>query len=205
MNVLIIGGFLGSGKTSFIQQFSRYIVKKYCQTSSETKVVIIENEIGTVGIDDSILRTSGLEVKELFSGCACCTLAGDLANTMAELQKKANPEWVILEATGIAYPKQIRQVLQNMAIQSRICVLVDTSRWKRILVPLHQLLTSQLQDADVILLNKIDLVSEEDKREIRRSIDEFNTTAERIETIATDKMATSVFDRVMGGVMYARS
>ncbi|UWG97639.1 cobalamin biosynthesis protein P47K [Dehalobacter sp. DCM] len=199
MNVLIIGGFLGSGKTSFIQQFSRYVVKKYCQTNPDLKVVIIENEVGTVGIDDSLLRTSGLEVKELFSGCACCTLAGDLANTMIELQKKANPEWVIMEATGIAYPKQIRQVLQDIGIDSRICVLVDASRWKRILTPLYQLLTAQLKDADVILLNKTDLVNEEQKRDIMRSIDDFNTTAERIETVAIENMDTRIFDVVMGG------
>lgn len=199
MKVLIIGGFLGSGKTSFIQQFSRYIVKKFSQMSTEHKVVIIENEVGTVGIDDSLLRTSGLEVKELFSGCACCTLAGDLANTMDELQKKASPEWVILEPTGIAYPRQIRQVLQDIGIDSRICVLVDASRWKRILTPLYQLLTAQLQDADVILLNKTDLIDEEQKQDIVKSINDFNTTAERMETVATNQIDTRIFDTVMGG------
>lgn len=197
MKVLIIGGFLGSGKTSFIQQFSRYIVQKYDNTVPGTKVVIIENEIGTVGIDDGLLRSEGLEVRELFAGCACCTLAGDMAYTMAELRRSTSPEWVIMEATGVAYPKQIRRVLHDIGIDSRICVLVDVSRWRRILTPLHQLLTMQLEDADVILLNKTDCVSEEELQEVVCSVDEFNTSAERIRLIATEKIATGIFDKVM--------
>ena len=75
MNVLILGGFLGSGKTTSLMQLAKYLVAT-SPAEKENKVMILENEIGQVGIDDEFLRSGGFQVSNLFSGCACCTVSG---------------------------------------------------------------------------------------------------------------------------------
>lgn len=78
MKILILGGFLGSGKTSVLQQLAEYLVSREKEYHSEIKVAIVENEIGAIGIDDKVLKKAGFIVNNLFSGCACCSLTGEL-------------------------------------------------------------------------------------------------------------------------------
>ena len=101
MRVIILGGFLGSGKTSVLLQLARYLVDNEKNSFSEVKVAIIENEIGDVGIDDKVIVNQGFSVTNLFAGCACCSLSGELVYNIKTIQKELNPEWLIIEATGI--------------------------------------------------------------------------------------------------------
>lgn len=78
MKAIILGGFLGSGKTSIILQLAKYVTET-THTSDKTSTVIIENEIGETGIDDKVLASQGFEVKNLNAGCICCTMVSDLA------------------------------------------------------------------------------------------------------------------------------
>ena len=98
MRIIILGGFLGSGKTSVLLQLARYLVDKEKESSAEFKVAIIENEVGDVGIDDKVLVSEGFSVSNLFAGCACCTLSGELVYSIRNIGKELNPEWLIIDS-----------------------------------------------------------------------------------------------------------
>jgi len=169
MNVLIVGGFLGSGKTSLIEQIARYIANRR-KASAHTEVVIIENEIGDISIDGQYLKTTGIKVENLFAGCACCTLSGETADALNRLKKEVNPQWVILELSGVAVPDNIIRIIKKMQIVTRTCIIVDGNRWERIRIPLEKLLQDQLQGADIVLLNKTDLIKDEEIKAVECSV-----------------------------------
>ena len=178
MKVILIGGFLGSGKTSAVLQLARYLVGD--GPVDKPRVVIIENEIGEVGIDDKVLAGAGYDVKGLFNGCVCCTMSGELVYTLQKIEKNINPEYVIMEATGVADPDGIRKVLDEgyaARLPIKICCIADASRWRRMLIPLGHIIKAQLDGAHVILINKTDLVDAAALAEVDASIKSFNGDA----------------------------
>jgi G3E family GTPase len=187
MKVLILGGFLGSGKTTALMQLARYMVN-VSDPARENKVVILENEVGEVGIDDVYLRSGGFTVNNLFSGCACCTVSGELIVAVSRIRSQLDPEWIIVETTGIAYPTNMREnLLDALGLESRICILVDASRWRRLITPMRELLRGQLVGADSVLINKTDKVDEETLAGVERDILEFEpaSTIFRISALST--------------------
>ena len=187
MKVLILGGFLGSGKTTALMQLARYMVST-SRSDAENKVVILENEVGEVGIDDAYLRSGGFSVSNLFSGCACCTVSGELTMAAERVRREMNPDWLIVETTGVAYPINMRDNIQAaFGIESRICILVDAFRWNRLLIPMNSLLRGQIEGSDAVLINKSDLVSEEALQKVEADILEFEPKAvfRRISALGT--------------------
>ncbi len=177
MKILILGGFLGSGKTSVLLQLAQYLVQQY-PGSQMSQVAIIENEIGQIGIDDKLLRGNGYTVRDIFSGCVCCSLNSDLLSGVQEIKSTIDPEWLIIEATGVAFPDKIAESLfTNLGIVAQIVTLVDASRWQRIRMPLANLIEGQLSDAHLILINKTDLVEETVLREVEADLWELNSDA----------------------------
>lgn len=161
MKLIILGGFLGSGKTTVLLQMAKYLTGENVK-SGETKVAIIENEVGEQGIDDKLLKSGNYAVENLFAGCACCTLSGSVPGYIQKIQRELNPEWLIFESTGVGYPASIQRTIQNvLGLDSKICIIVDAKRWIRIEKPLEQLLSGQFENADVVLINKKDLVDQE--------------------------------------------
>ena len=197
MKVLILGGFLGSGKTTLLLQLARYLVDS-SGSGSAYKVVILENEVGREGIDDKLLRGNGFDVENLFNGCACC-LAGELVSAAYEIEKQYTPDWLIVETTGLAYPGLIQDNLAaGIGMESRVCTVVDVSRWKRLLNAMRELFVGQTERADVVLMNKADLVSEDVLRTVEKDIAEMNPNAARIATSAVGHVEEHVWDMVMG-------
>jgi G3E family GTPase len=177
LKILILGGFLGSGKTSVLLQLAQYLVQQY-PGSQMSQVAIIENEIGQIGIDDKLLRGNGYTVRDIFSGCVCCSLNSDLLSAVQEIKSTIDPEWLIIEATGVAFPDKIAESLfTNLGIAAQIVTLVDASRWQRIRMPLANLIEGQLNDAHLILINKTDLVEETVLREVEADLWELNSDA----------------------------
>ena len=198
MKILIFSGFLGSGKTSALMPLARYMVDS-STTDNPNKVMILENEVGEVGIDDKLLRGGGFQVDNLFSGCACCTVQGELVTCALKIQKEYNPDWIILETTGVAYPKKIQESLMTSAnMESRICILVDAFRWKRLLRPMEALLSGQIVGSDKVLVNKVDLVDEETLAKVDADILAFEPNADisHISTLAP--IDPSVWKSVLG-------
>ncbi|MDD6188820.1 MAG: GTP-binding protein [Clostridiales bacterium] len=196
MKILLLSGFLGSGKTSVLLQLAKHIADTV--PGDGMKVMIIENEIGEVGVDDKILRAQGLAVKDLFAGCACCTSGGDLLNDIAVIRDSMNPEWIIVEATGVAYPKQIKESVERcFNIPVRVLALADASRWKRLKSYMSQLLEAQIECAELVLINKVDLVDEETAQKIAEDIRGFNANAVIGFTIGNKPIEPAVWQPIL--------
>lgn len=198
MKLLIFGGFLGSGKTTALMQMAKYMVD-HSASESENKVIILENEVGEVGIDDAYLRGGGFMVDNLFSGCACCTVSGELTSAAYKIKQEFDPEWIILETTGIAYPRKIQDnMFRAMGVESRIGVLVDASRWQRLRIPMHDLLYGQIEGADAVLINKVDLVTPEQADAVEEEIRGFDGNTQVFRISATEPVDDSVWKGVTG-------
>ncbi|SFB20536.1 CobW/HypB/UreG, nucleotide-binding domain [Acetitomaculum ruminis DSM 5522] len=197
MKILILGGFLGSGKTSVLMSLAHYIVDNSTSDSS-TKVAIIENEIGETGIDDKFIRNDGYNVENLFSGCACCSLSGELMSAINNIEKNMNPEYLIIEATGVAFPGDIKEKIKDILKKdSKIIVICDSKRWKRLLNAMSNLIEGQLDFADNILINKIDLVEKDVVEAVKESITKFNSTAPLYEVAATNGIDNSIWNNIL--------
>lgn len=200
MKILIMGGFLGSGKTTTLMQLARYIVDT-TNSDKQTKLIILENEVGEIGIDDAYLRSGGFTVDNLFSGCACCTVAGELITAVIKIRKEYDPDWIIVETTGIAYPRNMQENLKNAIGQdSLIVVLADASRWNRLLLPMNNLLRGQIEGSDAVLVNKTDLADNETLIKIEQDILGFEPNAVVLKISALSDVPQEVWQTVTGGV-----
>ena len=194
MKILLVGGFLGSGKTSFILKLAHHMIEDL----GIANIVILENEIGEISVDDKVLKGSGYQVKGLFSGCVCCTLAGELPSSVRQIERDINPDWIIMEATGVAFPYSIKENLQGaLGMDCKIVCLADAQRWKRLFAAMDHLFRYQLQDADVVLVNKADLVDQEMIDRVTADVRTINTTAEVVPTCANEAIPTALIDRIM--------
>lgn len=158
MNILCIAGFLGSGKTTVLLEVA------HAMTEEGWRLAVIENEIGEVGIDGGYVREQGLPVRELFGGCICCTLQSGLVETILAVESEHDPDWVIVEPTGLAAPGDLLGVVVDHCPgvdTIRVLTLVDAPRWPMLLEIVEPLVTAQLETADVVAVNKIDEVDEE--------------------------------------------
>ena len=201
MNVIILGGFLGSGKTTALMQFARYLVGA-SDPGKEYKVVILENEVGKIGIDDQYLKGSGFTVNNLFAGCACCTLSGELVTAVDKVSREMAPEWLIIETTGIAYPGLMRENLKwALNLEIRVCVLADASRWQRLRLPMENLLRGQIECAELVLINKIDLADEDALISMEHDIYAFNPDAQITRISALGEISPEVWQAVCGREM----
>lgn len=199
MKILILGGFLGSGKTSVLLQLAHYLVEQ--STGKEKiRVAIIENEIGQIGIDDKVLLGKGYKVRDIFSGCVCCSLNSDLISGIQEIRSTTDPEWLIIEATGVAFPDKIAEsIFSNLELESRVVTLIDAKRWKRIRIPLANLIEGQLSDAHFILINKTDLVDEGELTEIEKELGNLNQNAVRFRISGIKPINEKIFQVIENG------
>ena len=186
------------GKTTLLLSLARYLVDS-SRSGSVYKVVILENEVGREGIDDKLLRGNGFNVENLFNGCACCTLAGELVSAAYEIEKEYAPDWLIVETTGLAYPGLIQDNLSaGIGMESRVCTVVDVSRWKRLMNAMRELFVGQTERADVVLMNKTDLVPEQVLNDVGKDIAKMNQDAVRIATSAVGHVEDYIWDVVLG-------
>ena len=196
MRVIILGGFLGSGKTTTLMQFAHHLVS-VSELDRINKVVILENEVGEIGIDDRYLRSAGFTVNNLFAGCACCTVSGELITAVDKISRELDPEWLVIETTGIAYPGLMRENLRDaLRLESRICILTDASRWKRLRIPMDSLFRGQIEGCDTVLINKIDLTTDDELESIERDIREIDAHAPILRISALSEIPHEVWHTV---------
>lgn len=195
-NVLILSGFLGSGKTTVLLQLVEHLRAKH---GPDYRIAIIENEIGSASVDSGVIAEAGYTVTEMLSGCVCCTLIGQLVPAINKLAEELDPQLVILEATGMATPGSMRDNIERYGGCSvRVAVLVDASRWERIVRALSVLLEGQLECADTICVNKCDLVDEAQLAEVERTVREMNAHAPIVYASALERMGDADLDAIAG-------
>jgi G3E family GTPase len=202
MKLILFSGFLGSGKTVSILSFAKYlsgINGGKAAAGYGTKAVILENEVGEVNYDQSMLRKSGYEIINMLAGCICCTLSSDLMTQLREFVPWYNPEYVIFEPTGLAYPEAISETARESGVELewvRTATVVDAPRYDAITELAPKLMEAQIGAADTVLLNKIDLVSADELAAVRASIRAINPDAVICEVSAEQGVPDEVFERI---------
>jgi G3E family GTPase len=194
MRILLFGGFLGSGKTTTILQIAKYLT-----TIRQEKVVIIENEIGAAGVDDKLFANSGLHVKSLFGGCVCCQITSDLISTIDEINETMNPDWVIIEMTGLAYPSKTAMSLKKYSkvyAAFKTITIVDRGRWSELIAMLKPLVLGQITGSDLIILNKVDLAGDAIEK-IERELHEIDEHMKVVITSAAKDLSLAVLEEVV--------
>lgn len=125
------------------------------------KVAIIVNEVGEVGVDGALIDSYGLNSVELTEGCICCSLSGSLQNTLRTIAKEYKADFVFIEPTGIALPSKINNLIRTSLVEYddklAICV-VDAYRAEKIYREAELFFRRQIEDVDIVALNKCDLV-----------------------------------------------
>jgi len=183
MKLLVIAGFLGSGKTTLLLEVARRL------TAASQKIAIIENEIGEIGIDGKYLRQEGLQVQELFGGCICCTLSVDLVSTLEKVERLFQTDLTIIEPTGLASPGDVVTAVRSyapMVTDIMVLTLLDATRYEMLYEMLTPLLTAQIQSADIVAINKIDVVEGANIDLISKNVNQLNPQA-RVVSISAEK------------------
>ena len=183
MKITQIAGFLGCGKTTLMLRLSKKL-----SDGGKRKVALIVNEIGEIPVDGKIIEESGLRVKDIGGGCICCEIASTFAKTIYNLYKDFHPEHILVEPTGVAVPHQVKLAARMSGRDAKISigpavVLFDATRPAELLDMdmLGQLVTSQVKDADVLAISKVDIVSEDQVQEAIERVRQYNPTAEIIQ------------------------
>lgn len=198
MKLIIFSGFLGSGKTKLILSIAKEItrfVKK-----DKTRLVILENEIGQTGIDDKILNSKDYYVETLLSGCICCTLKVELTEAINHIVKDIAPEYIIFEPTGVANPDNILDSVKkygNNLDSIKIISIADAGRWNKLMKVTPILIRNQMKAANMILINKCDLASEEVLNDIESQLSEWNPDAAVHRVIALKEVDPSIWNGII--------
>ena len=176
MQVNLLFGFLGSGKTTLAKHL-------LAERGRDVKTAVIVNEFGEVGVDGDILRGNNIDVVELNSGCLCCTLRGSLMLAVEELRSKAKVERVIVEATGVAQPGELVDSLAGSPLAGEfefgpLVTVVDAAKFPKLLSMLGDFYLDQIESADIVLVNKIDLLTAEQVKAVTRELREINPDAD---------------------------
>ncbi|ADE36422.1 CobW family GTP-binding protein [Methanohalophilus mahii] len=184
MKVIIIGGFLGSGKTTTLLKVGKYLNDK------GEKIAIIVNEIGEIGVDGTTLDIEGVETREITNGCICCTLKIDMEQALDSLAEEYRPDTVIIEPTGVAFPRQIKEEIELMKIAdmefSPIINLIDGSRFDLEIEQIPKFIKTQIEDADILGINKIDVATDEQVSKVKALLQHYNTDAKILEFSAKE-------------------
>jgi G3E family GTPase len=178
MKLLQIAGYLGSGKTTLIIELGRAL------SEQGSKVAILVNEIGEIPVDGRVMEDYGLTVKDIGGGCICCQVVGNMIGTLRKLSEVHKPDIVIIEPTGMAVPSSISDAVKRIDIdEGPTIVLFDTSRQEKLLNydTLKRLISTQLKDADIIALSKVELISGDMIERARQSVSLINPKARIID------------------------
>lgn len=178
MKIDIISGFLGAGKTTLIK-------KLFENAFTKEMVVLIENEFGEIGIDGAFLKESGVQIREINSGCICCSLVGDFTTSLREVISKYNPDRIIIEPSGVGKLSDIAQAVLKAGDDLKLNILatvVDGPKAKMYMKNFGEFFNNQVEVANTIIISKTDKMTEEKLLETVQLIKEKNDHANLITT-----------------------
>ncbi len=176
----IVSGFLGAGKTTLIKKLLK-------EALADTKVVLIENEFGEIGIDGGFLKEAGIEIKEMNSGCICCSLVGDFGASLREVLDTYAPERVLIEPSGVGKLSDVMKAVQDamadrdVELNSAVAV-VDACKCKMYIKNFGEFFVNQIEHAGTVILSRTDKLKEEKLTACVQMIREHNAKATIITT-----------------------
>lgn len=155
----IVSGFLGAGKTTLIKKLLK-------EALADTKVVLIENEFGEIGIDGGFLKEAGIEIKEMNSGCICCSLVGDFGTSLKEVLETYAPERILIEPSGVGklsdVMKAVQDVVSDVEVELNSAVaVVDALKCKMYIKNFGEFFINQIENAGTIILSRTGKISAE--------------------------------------------
>ena len=176
----IISGFLGAGKTTLISKLLKEALK-------DEQVVLIENEFGEIGIDGGFLKDSGVEIREMNSGCICCSLVGDFGTSLKEVVDKYHPDRIIIEPSGVGKLSDVIKAVKDLHIENEIrlnsaSTVADASKVKVYMKNFGEFFNNQIEHAGTIILSRTQNVSED---KLKKAIELIRTVNENAHIITT--------------------
>ena len=192
----VVSGFLGAGKTTLIKKLLKDAV-------NAEKTVLIENEFGEIGIDGGFLEESGIEIKEMNSGCICCSLVGDFGTSLKEVINTYSPERILIEPSGVGKLSDVLKAIERVAtdldvkINSAVAV-VDASKAKMYSKNFGEFFVNQIEYAGTVILSRTDTASAEKIADAVAIVKEHNPKATVITTPLDQLDAKAVLDAIEG-------
>ena len=176
----IISGFLGAGKTTLISKLLK-------EALPDEQVVLIENEFGEIGIDGGFLKDSGVEIREMNSGCICCSLVGDFGTSLKEVVDKYYPDRIIIEPSGVGKLSDVIKAVKDLHIENEIrlnsaSTVADASKVKMYMKNFGEFFNNQIEHAGTIILSRTQNVSEDKLKKAIEMIRSLNADAHIITT-----------------------
>ena len=155
----IISGFLGAGKTTFIKKLLQEAV-------SGEQVILIENEFGEIGIDGGFLKDSGVEIREMNSGCICCSLVGDFGQSLKEVLTTYHPDRIIIEPSGVGKLSDVMKAVKDVAAEIQVTLnsavtIVDAQKCKMYRKNFGEFFNNQIENAGTVVLSRTDIAPTE--------------------------------------------
>ena len=189
----IISGFLGAGKTTLIRELLTEALK-------QEQVVLIENEFGEIGIDGGFLKEAGIEIKEMNSGCICCSLVGDFGEALIEVTKQYKPDRIIIEPSGVGKLSDVIHAVERVKEEAGIVInsattVVDVLKCRMYLKNFGEFFKNQVESAGTVILSRTDtrLATEEKVEEALQLLRPLNPDA----TFITTPVSVLGGDKVM--------
>ncbi len=192
----IVSGFLGAGKTTLI----RKLIKEALQ---DTQVVLIENEFGEIGIDGGFLKEAGIEIKEMNSGCICCSLVGDFAASLKEVLSAYSPERILIEPSGVGKLSDVMKAVQGAMQDEKVVlnsavVVVDAGKCKMYMKNFGEFFLNQIEYAGTIILSRTGKMSEEKVQACVAMLREHNAKATIITTPWEELEGKDILETIEG-------
>ena len=192
----IVSGFLGAGKTTLIKKLLK-------EALAGTKVVLIENEFGEIGIDGGFLKESGIEIREMNAGCICCSLVGDFGTSLREVMETYAPERILIEPSGVGKLSDVMRAINDasehtqMHLNSAVAV-VDAAKCKVYLKNFGEFFDNQIAYAGTIILSRTDKISAEKIDECVELLRAINKDATIITTPIAQLDGRMILDTIEG-------
>ena len=190
----VISGFLGAGKTTLIKKLFESKLKN-------EKVVLIENEFGEIGVDGSFLKNSGVQIKEINSGCICCSLVGDFSKSMKELVENYAPDRIIIEPSGVGKLSDIIKAIEKVDEPLKINIVatvVDGGKCKMYYKNFGEFYDDQVKQANTIIVSKADKLTNDKVLAAVELIKSLNPHATVVTTPVTELEADKLLEVLEG-------
>ena len=176
----VVSGFLGAGKTTLIKKLLK-------EALDGSKTVLIENEFGEIGIDGGFLKEAGIEIKEMNSGCICCSLVGDFGTSLKEVVTKYDPDRILIEPSGVGKLSDVIKAVQGVQDEVDIklnsyTTVVDAKKCKMYMKNFGEFFDNQIQYAGAIIMSRTDIASEKKVQESLELLRSLNKDAAIITT-----------------------